>query len=144
MLSVVLVFSCCIIVSAAEDDTPVIFVPGFIETIMGVNVDEYNEEQLWPFTVETVVGKIASDSPALITLLAGLIFGNFDKLGARLGKDTEEVILLWLQLPKMLRQRQIPTELLYFATTVSLTALNSPHSSGRLSDPSRNTRVPER
>ena len=92
ILSVVLVFSCCIIVSAAEDDTPVIFIPGFIETIMGVNVDEDNEEQLWPFTVETVVGKIASDSPALITLLAGLIFGDFDKLGARLGKDAEEVL----------------------------------------------------
>ena len=80
------------VVSAAEDDTPVIFVPGFIETIMGINVDEDNEEQLWPFTVHTVVGKIVSDSPTLVTLLAGLIFGNFDKFGARLGKDAEEVL----------------------------------------------------
>ena len=92
ILSVVLAFSCCMIVSAAEDDTPVIFVPGFLETILGINVDEKSEEQLWPFTVPTVVGKLASDSPALTTLIAGLLFGNFDRLGARLGKDAEEVL----------------------------------------------------
>lgn len=92
LLSAVIFLSCCIVVSAAPDNTPVVFVPGFIETIMGVNIDERNEEQLWPFTVPTVLGKIVSDSPALMTLIAGLAFGKFDRLGARLGSDAEDVL----------------------------------------------------
>ncbi|MCR5522343.1 MAG: hypothetical protein K6F64_01720 [Clostridia bacterium] len=92
ILSATIVFSCCVIISAAEDDTPVILVPGFVETVMGIDIDGENEEQLWPFTVPTVLGKIVSDSPTLMTLIAGLAFGKFDRLGARLGSDAEDVL----------------------------------------------------
>ena len=92
ILCAVIVFSCCVTVSAAKDNTPVIIVPGFIETVMGIDIDGKNEEQIWPFTVQTVLGKIVSDSPALMTLLAGLAFGNFDRFGTRLGKDAEDIL----------------------------------------------------
>lgn len=92
LLSAVIVFSCSVTVSAAKDDTPVIFIPGFIETVMGIDIDGANEEQVWPFSVETVLGKIVLDSPALMTLIAGLAFGNFDSLGARIGSDAEDIL----------------------------------------------------
>ena len=92
LLIPVMVFSGCVIAGAAKDDTPVIFVPGFIETILGINVDEKNEEQLWPFTVPSVLGKLVADSPSLMTLIAGLAFGRFDRLGARLGKDATDLL----------------------------------------------------
>ncbi len=92
LLSLIIVFSGCVIAGAAEDDNPVIFVPGFIETVLGINVDEKNEEQLWPFTVPSVLGKLVADSPSLMALIAGLAFGRFDKLGARLGKDATDLL----------------------------------------------------
>ena len=92
LLSVILVFSCCMIGSAAEDDTPVIIIPGFVETVMGINIDRENEEQIWPFTVSTLLGKIISDSPTLMVRLAGLAFGKFDKFGTRIGKDAGEIL----------------------------------------------------
>ena len=92
MLSLVIIFSCCVIVGAAKDETPVIFVPGFIETVIGINVNEKNEELLWPFSVQSVLGKMVTDSPALMTLIAGLMFGNFDRLGARIGSDAEDIL----------------------------------------------------
>ncbi len=92
ILSAIIVFSCSVIATAAGDNTPVIIVPGFIEPIMGINIDGKNEEQLWPFTVPTVLGKIVSDSPSLMTLLVGLAFGKFDRFGKRLGKDAEDIL----------------------------------------------------
>lgn len=92
LMSTVLAFSCCMIVIAEEDDTPVIIVPGFIETVMGVNIDTENEEQLWPFTVQTLLGKIIADSPMLMVRLAGLAFGRFDKFGTRIGQDAEDIL----------------------------------------------------
>lgn len=92
LMSVVLAFSCCTIVSAAKDESPIIIVPGFIETVMGVNIDTENEEQLWPFTAQTLIGKIVSDSPMLMFRLAGLAFGHFDKFGTRIGQDAEDIL----------------------------------------------------
>ncbi|MCR5151160.1 MAG: hypothetical protein K6B52_08040 [Clostridiales bacterium] len=88
----VIAFSCCIIGSAEKDDTPVIIIPGFIEPVMGVNIDKENEEQLWPFSVKTLLGKIVSDLPTLMFRLAGLAFGRFDKFGTRLGQDAEDIL----------------------------------------------------
>lgn len=88
----VIVFSGCVIAGAAEDDTPVIFIPGFLETVMGINIDEKNEEQLWPFTVPTLLGKIVTESPSLVTLIANLAFGNFGSAGSMLGGDAEDIL----------------------------------------------------
>lgn len=92
LLSAVLLVSCCVTGGAVKDDAPIIIVPGFIEPMLGINIDEKNEEQLWPFTVPTLVGKILSDFPVLAARLAGLAVGNFDRFGTRLGQDAWDIL----------------------------------------------------
>lgn len=92
LLCAVLVFSCGVTASASENNTPVIFVPGFIEPVMSINIDKWNEERLWPFAVSSLVGKIVSDSPALVNRLVGLTHGRFDVFGTRIGKDANDIL----------------------------------------------------
>lgn len=92
MLCLIISFSCCTLVSATEDDTPIIVVPGFIEPIMSINIDKQNEEKLWPFAVPTVLGKIISDLPAIVNRLVGLTHGRFDAFGTRIGQDANDIL----------------------------------------------------
>ncbi|MBR4728465.1 MAG: hypothetical protein IK080_11315, partial [Clostridia bacterium] len=92
LLSAVLLVSCCVTGGAVKDDAPIIIVPGFIEPVLGIHIDERGEEQLWPFAVSTLVGKILSDFPVLAARLAGLAVGNFDRFGTRLGQDAWDIL----------------------------------------------------
>lgn len=85
ILAVVLVASCCIVAGAQQDDTPVIFIPGFLEPKMCINVDKDNEEQLFPPTFTKIAGRIITDSPNFITSIIGFLFGDAEALGASIG-----------------------------------------------------------
>lgn len=87
MCAVMLISSCCIIASAEKkDDTPVIFVPGFLQPYMYIDGEgDAEDEYLWPPMASKIVKRIIDDMPNFLASIIGLLWGNVETFGETLG-----------------------------------------------------------
>ena len=86
LLCVVLIASSCGIVSAAakKDDTPLVFVPGFLQPDMYIE-DGGEREYLWPPMAKNIVNRMKDDMPNFILSIFGLLLGDVEGFGYTLG-----------------------------------------------------------
>lgn len=72
--------------AAMPDDTPVIFVPGFLQSYMYIDgEDGAEDEYLWLPMKEKIFQRIIDDFPNFIRSLIGLMFGDVEGFGETLG-----------------------------------------------------------
>ena len=92
LLCVVLVASNCGIVSAAakKDDTPLVFVPGFLQPFLFVEEDG-ERDYLWLMRQEKIDNQIKADLPNIILSFFGFLLGDSEGFGRTLGKGSSVI-----------------------------------------------------
>lgn len=83
----ILISSCGILAAAQKkDDTPVIFVPGFLQPYMYIEGENGAEDEyLWLPTKEKIFNRIIDDMPNFLLSIFGLLFGDVENFGETLG-----------------------------------------------------------
>lgn len=88
VLALLIVFSAVSVNAFAKekDDTPVIFVPGFLQPYMYIeNEDGGEDEYLWLPMKEKIFKRIIDDMPNFIRSIVGLLYGDVENFGVTLG-----------------------------------------------------------
>ncbi len=83
----IIISGCGIFALAKEkEDTPVIFVPGFLQPYMYIEgVDGAEDDYLWLPRKEKIFNRIIDDMPNFLMSIFGLLFGEVENFGKTLG-----------------------------------------------------------
>lgn len=94
LLCAVIIFSALsVCVNAEKDETPVIFVPGFLQSYMYIEGENGEEDEyIWLFEKEKIFSLIGSDLENFIPSLLGLTMGQAGQFGELLGKGLVDLL----------------------------------------------------
>lgn len=78
---------------ADKDETPVIFVPGFLQPYMYIEGETYEEDEyIWLFEMEKLLAHIGSELHNIIPSLIGLTLGQAGQFGELLGQGLVDLL----------------------------------------------------
>lgn len=92
LCTVMLISSCCLSAFAAEPESPVILISGFMCSQLFTDFGTQEQEKVWGLNASSITDKLKSDLRGFLSSAAGAVTGDVEQFGERVGTSASQIM----------------------------------------------------